>query len=341
MKTEKGNNGCLWFFVLGLLSSFSYGLLKSLLPISNGFAITIAVSLSLLLLKFTLGQASFKRMIRAGFTVILVLIALQYSASYLLKKLIPEPDVEVFTEEDTIDETQVIKEKDTLIVYSNHRYWRDNYGNSYEGDLQVRKKDYLQLKDRIKHYQPKSEETFWADLYQYLADADTPSLDLIIDTFNTIHLEKKLNQREFAEMVVSCIQDIPYSFVFQKECPTVNFDIDTKHILEKCPECCIGNKLYGIQNPVSFMKNLKGDCDTRTVLIYCILNYFNYDVAILNSVFYRHSIIGINLPISGTHKIYKGKKYALWETTAKYYEPGYLAPGFDDVNHWDVILTSK
>jgi hypothetical protein len=163
-----------------------------------------------------------------------------------------------------------------------------------------------------------------------------------METFIKINKEKKLNQMEFAEMVVSCIQDIPYSFVLQGNCPNKeNYDDSNRAILENCPECCIGNIKYGIQNPVSFIKNLKGDCDTRTVIVYSILKYFKYDVAIVNSDFYRHSIIGINLPASGSFKTYNGKKYALWETTAKYFKAGDLPVSFNNVNYWEIVLTSK
>lgn len=41
---------------------------------------------------------------------------------------------------------------------------------------------------------------------------------------------------EFAEMVVSCIQDIPYSFVFQDKCLPANYYEDSiKNILENAP----------------------------------------------------------------------------------------------------------
>jgi len=339
---KKGSSGCLWVFVLGLLSTFSFVIIKSLFNLSSGYAGIIAVIVSLIFLKLVLGAASFKKLIRSGITVFIVLYGFQFVVTILLNSLLSDDNEKVtITSEENISETKRIEDQDTLILYTSNRVWRDNYGNNFKGNLSVRKKDYLSLKNHINHYQPKYEETFWGDLYDHIERTDTPSLDLIMDTFIQINQEKKLNQMEFAEMVVSCIQDIPYSFVFQKECPTENYDITTKHILEDCPECCIGNVKYGIQNPVSFIKNLKGDCDTRTVIIYSILKYFNYDVAIVNSNFYRHSIIGINLPSSGLHKVYNGKKYTLWETTAKYFEVGYLSPGFDDVTHWNVILTSK
>lgn len=341
-QTNKGSSGCLWVFVLGLLSTFCFVIIKSIFNLSSGFAGIISVIVSLIFLKLVLGTTSFKKLIRSGIIVFIILYGFQFVVNILLNSLLSENnEIVTITSEENISETEKIDGQDTLILYTSNRVWRDNYGNNFEGDLSVRKKDYQRLKNHINHYQPKYEETFWGDLYSYIESTDTPSLDLIMETFIQINNEKKLNQMEFAEMVVSCIQDIPYSFVFQKECPTENYDIITKHILEDCPECCIGNVKYGIQNPVSFIKNLKGDCDTRTVIIYSILKYFNYDVAIANSDFYRHSIIGINLPASGSHKVYNGKKYVLWETTAKYYKLGYLPQGFDDVTHWNIVLTSK
>ena len=147
---------------------------------------------------------------------------------------------------------------------------------------------------------------------------------------------------EFAEMLISCIQDIPYSFVFQDECrPPEQYEESIRELLEECPECCIGNKAFGLQTPVGFIQNLKGDCDTRTVLIYSLLKYFGYDVAILNSDFYRHSIIGLNIPAKGTYKTFGGKKYMVWETTAKYFTIGQLPTNFSDITHWNVVLTSK
>ena len=231
---------------------------------------------------------------------------------------------------------------DTIPVYTSRRSWRDNLGNRFQGSLTVRQSDFSKLQHSIKAYKPSSNRNFWGNLYYYIEKNDAPSLDLVMATFSRINTEKKLSQMEFAEMVVTCIQDIPYSFVFQDAClPANNYEDTIKNILDDCPECCIGNVLYGIQNPVSFISNLKGDCDTRTVLIYSILKHFGYDVAILNSEFYKHSILGLNIPSSGKTKLYRGKKYVLWETTAKHYSAGVLPSNFDDIRHWNIVLTSK
>ncbi len=338
--TKKENKGCLPFFILGVFSFLSFIVIRILFPFSVNISGIIAIVISIIFLKYVFDKAVIKNLIKSGFLIYFLLFGLQFVFYFFLNILNPKNENTISKEERT-EKIKILEENDSIVLYTSNRNWRDNYGNNYIGNLSVREKDYHSLKNHINNYKPSSEKYFWGELYAYISQTDTPSLDLIMEMFVKINQDKNLNQMEFAEMVVSCIQDIPYSFVLQKECPTENYDSNTKHVLEDCPECCIGNIKYGIQNPVSFIKNLKGDCDTRTVIIYSILNYFNYDVAIVNSNFYRHSIIGINLPASGLHKIYKGKKYTLWETTAKYFEPGYLSPGFDDVAHWNIVLTSK
>ena len=253
-----------------------------------------------------------------------------------------EPETSGFNKEEGVELVTTWIETDSVRVFKSHRVWQDNFGNDYQASLAVREADYYNLRGLIDDYQPDDQSDFWGGLYDYVETNDRPALDLVMGAFEEIHQSQSLNQMQFAEMVVSCIQDIPYSYVFQDECLEPEFYEDSiRRTLEKCPECCIGDVMFGIQNPVSFMQNLKGDCDTRTVIIYSVLREFGYDVAILNSDFYLHSIVGINLPASGTYKLYQGKKYLLWETTAKYYKAGTLPYNFDDVVHWDVVLTSK
>tara|TARA_R110000787_G_scaffold137132_1_gene249854 strand:+ start:9322 stop:10344 length:1023 start_codon:yes stop_codon:yes gene_type:complete len=340
MTPTNKNNGCLWFFVLGLLSLFSFVLLLALSPLSTNLALIIAIAGSVFFLNLILGKPSTKQLIRSGISIYLLLFGLKFIAVFFINTLNENKNSD-FKKDEKSNKTIVIKESDTTVLYSSNRNWTDNYGNNFNGTLSVREVDYQRLKNHINNFKAPINKHFWGSLYQYLEQKDAPSLDLVMQTFTQINKEKKLNKMEFAEMIVSCIQDIPYSFVLQGECPIDNYDDSNRRILEKCPECCIGNIAYGIQNPVSFLKNLKGDCDTRTVLIYSILKHFKYDVAIVNSDFYRHSIIGINLPASGDYKVFKGKKYVLWETTAKYYKAGELPINFNNITHWNVVLTSK
>jgi hypothetical protein len=343
VKSKKGNNGCLWFFVVSLLSVFSFIIIKVAFSISTNIALTLAIAGSVLFLKLILGKQNNKNLVRSGIFIFLILYGLKSIFLFFLNSLEPNREEPItIIEEEKTTKTSIIKNQDTTFLYTSNRNWIDNYGNRYSGALSVREKDYTELKSKLDSYKSSSSKYFWGRLYDHLEQQDTPSLDLVMETFIQINNEKKLNQMEFAEMVVTCIQDIPYAFVLQNDCPSPEeYDDSNRTILENCPSCCIGNKKFGIQNPVSFIKNLKGDCDTRTVIVYSILKYFKYDVAIVNSNFYRHSIIGINLPASGYYKTYNGKKYVLWETTAMYYKAGALPASFNNVAHWNIVLTSK
>tara|TARA_R110002072_G_scaffold85225_3_gene193099 strand:- start:63388 stop:64425 length:1038 start_codon:yes stop_codon:yes gene_type:complete len=342
-KQQTTSDGCLWIFITMVITVVSFGFIKILTGVSDLFAIAIALVIAIILTSKMLGRPSLRSLLRNVLVIFVLVIGIKTAGNFLINLLKTfEFEHSTFTSEEIVTNDYILERNDTIPVFKSSRFWKDNYGNSYTGDLAVRERDFTSLRNHINNYVPPAGGNFWGNLYRYMDKKDTPSLDLVIETFKKINEEKQLDQMEFAEMVVSCIQDIPYSFVFQEKClPASYYEDEIKTILEKCPECCIGNVAYGVQNPVSFIQNLKGDCDTRTVLIYSILKYFNYDVAILNSDFYRHSIIGIHLPASGLNKIYNGKKYILWETTAKYFKAGDLPATFNDVTYWNVVLTSK
>jgi len=346
MKNSKSvkKSGVLWGVTFGVLSISLWIFVIGFLRASAFFSGVIAVFFSILLSSKLIGKPSFKLIVRSSFFVIIVMIAFRFLFLFFIGFITPHVDYDEFKEEkEGVGLTYIKENNDSIAVYSSHRIWKDNYGNSFKGSLIVRDKDYQRLKNSLQSWTPKdSTMDFWGELYQFLEKKDGPSLDLITVMFQEIHNKRRLNQMEFAEMVVSCIQDIPYSFIFQEPClASEHYEYDIRKVLERCPTCCKGNVRFGIQNPISFMQNLKGDCDTRTVIIYSILKHFDYDVAILNSDFYRHSILGINIPGAGNYKIYNGKKYRVWETTAKYFEVGAIPSNFSGMKHWEVVLTSK
>lgn len=341
--TKKKPNGCLWgfaFFVTLILIGVLIGIFGN---VSFFIALAIALVPAYLLTNLWVGKVSIPSTLKNGFLVVILVLAVRFGVHTLFMVLTEEVRTDhTFKPEEGIAITTLVEDNDTINVFSSHRVWKDNFGNKYQGYLTVRERDYLRLYDHISDFQPQNNSNHWGALYDYMEQKDGPSLDLVMETFKVIHNERKLNQMQFAEMVVSCIQDIPYSLVFQEEClPPEYYEDSVKRVLEECPDCCIGGITYGVQNPVSFLQNLKGDCDTRTVLIYTILKHFNYDVAILNSDFYKHSILGINLPAQGIYKPYYGKRYAVWETTAKYFAAGQLPANFSNIDYWKVILTSK
>ena len=160
--------------------------------------------------------------------------------------------------------------------------------------------------------------------------------------FDSIAVSNKLSKIKFAEMVVSFVQDIPYSLIVERACdPNLYNDDFTRDYLQSANAACDGNQRFGINTPVEFLANLKGDCDSRTLLLYTILSHYNYDVAVLSSEQYSHSLLGINLPLNGTAYNYRGNKYVLWETTSPNTKPGIIPNLISNLNNWRISLKSK
>ena len=102
---------------------------------------------------------------------------------------------------------------------------------------------------------------------------------------------------------------------------------------------CYSNIKYGLFTPLESTGKFVGDCDTRTVMLYALLKKFNYDVVILNSQSYEHSIIGIHLPAYGNnYKIINNKKYYVWETTGPGWEMGVIPPDNSNISKWYYII---
>ena len=251
-----------------------------------------------------------------------------------------KPKETEYSVEEKVQKTQL---QDSTILISHKRIWRDYDNNQYQGYLSVLESDYIaSSKHRNLINYNLYNDYQWSLLYNSLIANDKSKLDYVYATFDSISRSNHFNKKQFAEMVVTCIQDIPYALVMQHDCNKNTYEEDfIKDQLNKCPKCCISDIKYGIQTPVEFTANLKGDCDTRAVMLFTILSKFGYDVAVLGSLSYKHSIIAINLPYGGTYKIIRGKKYYVWETTASGFEPGILDPKTSNMDLWNVHLLTN
>lgn len=346
MQKKKSNisGGCLFVILMIMLGVVVYAILVSF-GFKSSMVAFVALVVSSFFVRGMLKQIRTKGKYRILFPIVFALVIFMGFGYlfYVIGSLEGGANYNFTNEDVVVEDTLKIKEV-SVPVFSSARSWRDNSGNDFKGTLSVRKEDHFRLEDLSKNYTASSNDVyFWGGLYDYLEQQSTPSLDLLFTTFEQIGRDNSLNQMEFADMVTSCIQDIPYSLVFESVCLSANqyADKTIKDVLDNCPDCCVGSKAFGIQAPVEFMATLKGDCDSRTVLIYSILKHFGYDVAILNSEEYRHSILGLNIPASGAYKPHRGKKYYLWETTSKFFRLGHMAPGMENISYWDIVLISK
>ena len=239
---------------------------------------------------------------------------------------------------DTINNTHTL---DTLITH--FRTWRDYDGRTYEGMFWIKKSDWVSA-SKFKRSIPILDNTQadYDEIIYHLKEHDKERLQGLYTLFDSLKIGNSLDTKGFVEMVVSFVQDIPYSLVLPFACdPQIYADKFIRSYLSAKEALCDDFEKFGLNSPVEFMASLRGDCDTRTVLIYTILSHYNYDVAVLSSEYFNHSIIGINLPYDGISYNYNSQKYVLWETTAPNIAPGILPKEISNLNYWRISLKSK
>jgi hypothetical protein len=221
----------------------------------------------------------------------------------------------------------------------NHREWKDYTNKSYTADLKIRYFDYY---DSKRFNNTMLNATDFRSVYNSLLANDENKLNLICREFDSLRIKNNYenNSKELADMIVTCVQDIPYFLILNGSCSI--YDNRDKTIQQLLASGC-GCKGYvpnGVQSPVEFMADLKGDCDTRSLLLYLILKKFGYKTLLLVSEYYKHAIIAVNLSNnnSGITINYNGDKYSVWETTANGVPSGVLSPDVDNMNLWTIYL---
>lgn len=230
---------------------------------------------------------------------------------------------------------------DTLVTH--FRQWRDYAGNSYEGKFWV-KQSALQKAHAYKNnlnILPVDERSYDEVVFR-LKEHDKNELAGIFQLFDSIKTARSLSEKGFAEMVVSFVQDIPYSIVLPEACdPGLYADAFIRRYLSSRDARCAGHEKFGINTPVEFMGSLQGDCDTRTLFLYTILSHYGFNVTLLSSEQYNHSLLGIHLPYDGLALKYHSQRYIFWETTAPGVLPGVLPKEISNVDYWRISLKSK
>lgn len=122
----------------------------------------------------------------------------------------------------------------------------------------------------------------------------------------------KLTSLHVAMMALSYVQTIPYE---------------------------IPDDPFGLKPPPLVVADQKGDCDSKALLLYMILNQLGIETVILSSQAHKHSLAGIALPSNGSSFRWKDRRYAFAETTAKGAPLGYMPPEFTSPNDWIVELS--
>lgn len=231
--------------------------------------------------------------------------------------------------------------QDTIFRFSKN--WKDYKGNNYSGKYFAYKSQYnasRSLKRNLSHSPNANNYNF---VIHKLKEFDKEKLVGLYNMFDSIAVDKKLNKIQFADMVISFVQDYNYSLILPEECnPQLYSDNFIQSYLSKGNAVCVPNEPFGLMTPMEVLVTSNADCDSRTLLIYTILSKYGYDLIVLSSEIYGHSLIAINLPYNGrNYYLFENQKFALVETTVRSSPPAYISNEIANMNNWYISLKSK
>ena len=181
---------------------------------------------------------------------------------------------------------------------------------------------------------------FFTKIYSGLFIIDETKIKKIAKIFSDSADLKKMNPTQTAEMVVTFIQEIPYYLVHEGTCQSA-IESGNSFMVEyhQQHKPCLSNIPGGVQSPYEFLHNLKGDCDTRSLLGFSILKELNIASSVWVSETYGHSILGVGVPVGyGIYKNINGVNHYGVELTAKGYRLGMVSPENNNPNNWDITV---
>lgn len=222
--------------------------------------------------------------------------------------------------------------------------WNDYGQHNYKGSFRLSKQEIIAAADyrNTLQVQTSGQEVAYDQLVDDLSTYHPSGLAGLYQMFDSLQVTHQLSKNAFAECMVSFVQSIPYTLILPEACdPNLYQDQFIDDYLHRPGARCEGPVKYGLYSPIEFMATMEGDCDTRTVLLYTLFDHYGYDVAVLSSEYYGHSLLGINLPYSGMSYPDQNKHYVLWETTAGLIAPGVLPNQISNINYWRISIKSN
>ncbi len=246
-------------------------------------------------------------------------------------------EVEEYTATDPDGGRSATKKKRTKLKIQLE--WSSVDGEKHDGTYELFKDEILASSSNLKSARYQNYRSY-SRLYDRIYRKDRVYLNSVYSMLDSIRDTNELNRMEFANVITGLVQSIDYVLILEESCndPTVLLNAEIRDMLRKGVDC-EGNAPYGIKTPLEFLSSMNGDCDTRTLLLYTLFKHFNYDVAIINSDFYGHSMLGLNLNgIKGVYKKYEGKSYYFWETTSRGFGLGELPREMGQLSFWKIEI---
>ena len=168
----------------------------------------------------------------------------------------------------------------------------------------------LGLDPRYDYRDPEIQAQYvWARIYQIVYEKSFPQLKTIAIGFNEVFRNENMSGKDKVLFVISFVQNIKY------DRPGGTLDL---------------------LSPLATLAKKFGDCDTKAILLYVLLERMGIDCAMMWSQKYKHAMLGVRISTRGNYKIFNGKKYYFLETTHPGWAIGDLPPDFKNKRFWFV-----
>jgi len=147
----------------------------------------------------------------------------------------------------------------------------------------------------------------WAEVYRRLFYHSVPKMSSVMEGFNEIFIKENFDDRDKIYFIITFVQNIKYD--------------RPGGMLDLFP-------------PLGTIAYRFGDCDSKAMLLYVILEKMNVDCAMLWSHNYKHAMLGIRVNGRGNFLTANGKKYFFLETTYPNWDIGEIPPEFNNTKFW-------
>ena len=147
----------------------------------------------------------------------------------------------------------------------------------------------------------------WGEVYRRIYNHSSQRMNSIFTGINKIFMGEKFDDRDKIYFVITFVQNITYG--------------RPGGVLDLFP-------------PLGTIAYRFGDCDSKTMLLYVILEKMSVDCAMLWSHNYKHAMLGIRVNGRGNFLTANGKKYYFLETTYPNWDVGIIPPEFNNTKFW-------
>ena len=146
-------------------------------------------------------------------------------------------------------------------------------------------------------------------VYGKLVKRTRPDIVAIAKRFLAWANDKKLTSFQTAELMLAFVQAIPYA---------------------------LPDDPFGLKPPPAVLAERSGDCDSKALVLYLMLEAAGIEAVIIGSNAHAHTMVGIALPAPGKSFTYRSRKYAFAEVTAIGSPIGHINPPLESPNDWRV-----